>query len=128
MSRASDHADDGMGEPIDLRLFQANERTLLAWVRTGLALMAFGFVVARLGLWLQVEAHRDGGGVSLLVGAAVIGLGAACQVAGAVRFLLTRRALLARRPIEPGAIGPVIVALVVAMLGAVLLVHLLLQG
>ena len=29
-----------------LRLHQANERTLLAWLRTGIALMAFGFAMA----------------------------------------------------------------------------------
>ncbi len=31
----------------------AAERTLLAWVRTGLAMMGFGFVVARFGLFLR---------------------------------------------------------------------------
>lgn len=31
----------------------AAERTFLAWIRTGLALMGFGFVVARFGLFLQ---------------------------------------------------------------------------
>ena len=33
--------------------YLAAERTLLAWIRTGLALMGFGFVVARFGLFLQ---------------------------------------------------------------------------
>ena len=33
--------------------YLAAERTLLAWTRTGLALMGFGFVVARFGLFLQ---------------------------------------------------------------------------
>jgi len=31
----------------------ANERTLLAWVRTAVALMGLGFVVARFGLFLR---------------------------------------------------------------------------
>ena len=31
--------------------YLAAERTLLAWIRTGLALMGFGFVVARFGLF-----------------------------------------------------------------------------
>jgi putative membrane protein len=33
--------------------YLAAERTLLAWIRTGLALMGFGFVVARFGLFLK---------------------------------------------------------------------------
>ena len=35
------------------RVYLAAERTLLAWIRTGLALMGFGFVVARFGLFLR---------------------------------------------------------------------------
>ena len=33
--------------------YLAAERTFLAWIRTGLAMMGFGFVVARFGLFLQ---------------------------------------------------------------------------
>ncbi len=33
--------------------YLAVERTFLAWIRTGLALMGLGFVVARFGLFLQ---------------------------------------------------------------------------
>ncbi len=33
--------------------YLAAERTFLAWIRTGIALMGFGFVVARFGLFLQ---------------------------------------------------------------------------
>jgi len=35
----------------DLRDYLAAERTFLAWIRTGLALMGFGFVVARFALF-----------------------------------------------------------------------------
>jgi putative membrane protein len=38
----------------DPRVFFAAERTLLAWVRSGLTVMALGFVVARFGLFLTV--------------------------------------------------------------------------
>lgn len=33
--------------------FLANERTFLAWVRTSIALISLGFVVAKFGLWLE---------------------------------------------------------------------------
>jgi putative membrane protein len=41
------------GQKAGLSDYLAAERTLLAWIRTGLALMGFGFVVARFGLFLQ---------------------------------------------------------------------------
>jgi putative membrane protein len=43
----------------DTRIFFAAERTLLAWVRTGLTVMAMGFVVARFGLFLRMIAFSS---------------------------------------------------------------------
>ena len=37
----------------DLRDYRAEERTFLAWTRTGNTLMGFGFVVARFGIFLE---------------------------------------------------------------------------
>jgi putative membrane protein len=42
----------------DPRVFFAAERTLLAWIRTGLTVMGFGFVVARFGLFLSLLAAQ----------------------------------------------------------------------
>jgi inner membrane protein YidH len=38
----------------DPRVFFAAERTLLAWVRTGLGLVGMGFVVAKFGLFIRI--------------------------------------------------------------------------
>ena len=37
----------------DLRDYLAEERTFLAWIRTGITLMGLGFVVARFGIFLE---------------------------------------------------------------------------
>jgi uncharacterized membrane protein YidH (DUF202 family) len=43
-----------MSDLNDPRVFFAAERTLLAWTRTGITLMAFGFVIERFGLFLHM--------------------------------------------------------------------------
>jgi putative membrane protein len=73
----------------DPRVFFAAERTLLAWVRSGLTVIALGFVVARFGLFLNVLAvssvasevrHRTHWGSSAL-GITLVILGAAAILA-----------------------------------------------
>lgn len=62
-----------MGEADDPRVFFAAERTLLAWVRTGLTVMGLGFVVARFGLFLRLLRHDPEGGSH--IGSTLIGVG-----------------------------------------------------
>ena len=51
-----------MNEPIsDPRVFFAAERTLLAWLRTGLTIMVFGFVIARFGMFIQLLSMEKAG-------------------------------------------------------------------
>jgi len=61
--------------------YLAAERTFLAWIRTGLALMGLGFVVARFGLFLEAmqaapaAAIAQSYGLSFWIGTAFIVLG-----------------------------------------------------
>ncbi len=43
----------------DPRVFFAAERTLLAWLRTGLTIMAIGFLVSRFGLFVKIFAAQE---------------------------------------------------------------------
>ena len=71
---------------MDPRVFFAAERTLLAWIRTGLTVIALGFVVARFGLFLtlfngrnpQADQHDWSSmlGVALVIAGALAMLGA----------------------------------------------------
>jgi uncharacterized membrane protein YidH (DUF202 family) len=71
----------------DPRVYFAAERTLLAWLRTGMTIMAFGFVVARFGLFLRLLRAEEGqpipsGGASPYVGAALVLIGVVAISAG----------------------------------------------
>lgn len=72
----------------------ANERTFLAWIRTAVTIMAFGFVVARFGLLLRELSGVSGGGsptpISQATGVLLVLAGSAVLVVAFVRFLATR--------------------------------------
>ena len=118
----------------DPRVFFAAERTLLAWVRTGLTIMAFGFVVARFGLFLRLLATQQGQGIpeaelhnrlSNAVGIALVLIGVACMILGAVQH----RSYVATLPPEDiprshAAIYPILLCVVLALLGIALAVYL----
>jgi putative membrane protein len=66
----------------------ANERTFLAWLRTTIALVSLGFVIARLGLWLRetgANLPRLGYSVSPL-GIGLMGFGALLTLLAAWRY------------------------------------------
>jgi putative membrane protein len=74
----------------DPRVLFAAERTLLAWQRSAIALMGFGFVVERFGLFLQLVAHLPESGsqrgFSLGIGVLLLLLGAAVALISARQF------------------------------------------
>jgi putative membrane protein len=109
-----------------LRLHQANERTMLAWIRTGIALMAFGFAIARFGVFLRevasvghVPIHFQQGVGSAWVGAALVGLGMLANLLATIRYGRIRRA------IERGDVGAPHAVMVYALGGTATLVGIL---
>ena len=118
------HDTDNQGDLLDPRVCFAAERTLLAWVRTGLAMMGFGFVVARFGSFLrELAAVRDvspqhSSGLSLWVGTTLVILGVIVNVAAAVKHWYTVRRLERGRPLRfsPWSLG-MVVAFLLCLLG-----------
>jgi putative membrane protein len=110
----------------DPRTLQANERTLLAWLRTGVSLITFGFFIAKLGVWLHTQPNMPAAPRSALVGEALVLLGAVAMTVGIVRYLRIHHALLTHKPVPVGAGGVLFVAVAATLLGFYLGVHLML--
>ncbi|HEU4347792.1 MAG TPA: DUF202 domain-containing protein [Actinoplanes sp.] len=105
---------DRVGETPDYRFSLANERTFLAWIRTGLALIAGGLACAQFLPPLPIAHLREAISVALLV------LGAVVAVRAVDHWARTERAMRLRQDL-PRSRFPAVLAVVVA-LGAVLLV------
>ncbi len=122
-----------MSDLNDPRVFFAAERTLLAWNRTCLTLMAFGFAVERFGIFLQMIVPggkpSPGTGMSFWIGLVFISLGALLSVLAALQFKAVLQTL---KPVEiPAGYWvnmSVIMNVTVAGFGVALILYLVLQG
>jgi putative membrane protein len=113
---------NAMRVPVDPRVPLALERTFLAWLRTSLALMGFGFVVARFGLFLRELERVRGGvvpasrGISSFMGTTLVALGICAAAWAAIRFRHGLAAAAAGKPpLDRMAVVPTLIA--VAMCG-----------
>ncbi len=118
----------------DPRVFFAAERTLLAWIRTGITIIGFGFVVARFGLFLNLIAAQHVppappstalSHFSNAIGIVLVLLGAATMIFSAIehRRYVATLPIVDLPPMHNRAF-PVALALLLGMLGLALAVYL----
>ncbi len=103
-----------VGSPPDYRFSLANERTFLAWIRTGLALVGGGLAIAGFLPELHLPHLRE------LLAAALMLLGAGVAIRAVDHWTRSEIAMRLGEPLPPSRF-PAVLALIVA-LGAVLLI------
>ena len=111
----------------------ANERTFLAWVRTAIAVMAFGFVIERFDLFLQLvapqlalkQAAPHGQMIANMAGLAFIGIGVVMIVIAGFRFRKTAKDIESEDAVpSPGKRFDLALAVLLVLLGLALFLYL----
>jgi putative membrane protein len=111
----------------------ANERTFLAWVRTAIAVIAFGFVIEKFDLFLRYAAPLaaqqviapHSGAVANAAGLAFVVLGIAIIVVAGWRFVRTGKEIDSEEVVaSPGERFDLALAGMIGLLGAALFLYL----
>jgi putative membrane protein len=116
----------------------ANERTFLAWIRTGIATIAFGFVVEKFNLFVlmlaeansvdaakRLQLEKFSGSSSHYDGLALIVVGMAMIVISLVRFIRTTRLIDDQRSHSAASVrAELVLSVVLALIVATLTAHL----
>ena len=119
------------GEQTDPRFFLAAERTFLAWLRTGLSLMGFGFVVARFGIFLkevQLTEHfamTRPSGFSVGFGTTLVLIGVWMNVVAAIQHVRTVRKIRTGQVINRPSTVAIAIAIILAVTGLAMAIYLL---
>jgi putative membrane protein len=115
----------------DPRVYLAAERTFLAWIRTGLSMMGFGFVVARFGLFLremEFSTHPlslHSARFTLWVGTALILIGVFVNLFSALQHIHFVRAVKAGTEVVDRPVTmAVVLALILAVTGVAMTIYL----
>ena len=110
----------------------ANERTFLAWVRTAIAVMAFGFLVERFDLFVRFASRGVAGSdpvhsaLANAVGLLFVLIGMAMMVIATLRFFKTAKEIDTEETVPgPGVRFDLVLAALLFLLGCSLLLYLL---
>ena len=113
------------------RVHMANERTFLAWIRTSIAVMAFGFVVEKFSLFVKQmayymgkEAQPPAPGYSSRIGILLVGLGMLMGVLAFIRYKKVERQI-DEDTYKPSPVLSVLLAISVIVIGLFLLLYLI---
>ncbi len=111
----------------------ANERTFLAWVRTAIAVMAFGFLIEKFDLFLQYVAPQlsrqqlspHGQAFANWAGLAFIAIGVAMIALAGLRFAKTAKDIETEETVpSPGERFDLALAVLLGLLGVSLFLYL----
>ena len=125
--------DDGtptqVAHPKDPRVQLAAERTFLAWVRTGLAMMAFGFVVARFAVYMQTFSQQPAteptGMYPTWIGLGLVLLGVITELVAGIEYTRYCRSVVGRQRIPHFSwLFAMFTAIVLALLGIAIALYL----
>jgi len=107
----------------------ANERTYLAYVRTALAFIGFGFVIAKFSLFVQQislleHVHIAAGHASTTFGTGMEVIGIAIAISGGLRYVQTHKALEEDRVAFLTPVAAMTGAIVIAIVGVIVCLNL----
>lgn len=117
------------------RVHMANERTFLAWIRTSIGIMAFGFVVERFTLFIKQMSLVLGKsnleitlpathGYSAIAGIYLVGLGALMNVLAFIRYKKVEQQIC-QDSYQPTSILNILLTLSVLVIGVFLVIYLI---
>ncbi len=113
-----------MPDPVRATDTLANERTYLAYIRTALAFIAFGFVIARFSIFAKefstlVHSANPEPGLSTTFGTAMAVFGIVVALLGAWRYAATDRGLRVGKVVAMSGLSGYVISLFVVAVGAV---------
>ncbi|RCH53679.1 hypothetical protein DJ568_16725 [Mucilaginibacter hurinus] len=110
----------------------ANERTFLAWIRTSIAMMGFGFVVVKFALFLKQMSvimntpvtPDTSKGYSAEIGIFLVAIGVAISIYAYIRYRITEKQLMADA-FKPSYTLANIVTMLILLAGVALVLYLI---